>query len=145
MAKLFDLLWLRILGKQKVQQRAIAEIDRLDPNSPYRQNALRLLLDLRVVLETRQNRNNQDTELLMSLRTSQPYLEYMAQMTQQATEEGCIVGERKLVLKLLNRKLGSLSSESIDKINNLSVEKLEALGEALLDFTNLGDLINWLE
>ena len=81
----------------------------------------------------------------MSLRTSQPYLEYMAQMTQQATEEGCIVGERKLVLKLLNRKLGSLSSESIDKINNLSVEKLEALGEALLDFTNLGDLINWLE
>jgi hypothetical protein len=132
-----DTLWLRILGKQKVQQRAIAEIDRLDPNSPYRQNALRLLLDLRVVLETRQNRNNQDTELLMSLRTSQPYLEYMAQINREA--------ERGLILKQLNRKLGSLSSESIDKINNLNVEKLEALGEALLDFTNVNDLNTWLE
>jgi Domain of unknown function (DUF4351) len=139
-----DTLWLRILGKQKVQQRAIAEIDNLDPNSPYRQNALRLLLDLRVVLETRQNRNNQDTELLMSLRTSQPYLEYMAQMTQQATEEGCIVGERKLVLKQLNRKLGSLSPESIDKINNLNVERLDALGESLLDFVEVTDLEKWL-
>jgi Domain of unknown function (DUF4351) len=140
-----DTLWLRILGKQKVQQRAIAEIDGLDPNSPYRKNALRLLLDLRVVLETRQNRNNQDTELLMSLRTSQPYLEYMAQMTQQATEQGRTLGERGLVIKLLNRKLGSLSTESIDKINNLNVEKLEALGEALLDFTNVNDLNTWLD
>jgi hypothetical protein len=112
-------------------------IDRLDPNSPYRQNALRLLLDLRVVLETRQNRNNQDMELLMSLRTSQPYLEYMAQMTREA--------ERGLVLKQLNRKLGSLSPESIEKINNLNVEKLEGLGEALLDFTNVNDLNNWLD
>jgi heme oxygenase len=73
----------------------------------------------------------------MSLRTSQPYLEYMVQMTREA--------ERGLVLKQLNRKLGSLSSESIDKINNLNVEKLEALGEALLDFINLSDLNTWLE
>ena len=57
------------------------------------------------MLETRQNRNNQDTELLMSLRTSQPYLEYVEQITRKA--------ERELMLKLLNRKLGNLSSESI--------------------------------
>jgi Domain of unknown function (DUF4351) len=107
------------------------------PHSPYRQNALRLLLDLRVVLETRQNRNNQDTELLMSLRTSQPYLEYVTQITREA--------ERGLLLKLLNRKLGSLSPELIDKINDLNVEKLEVLGEALLGFTNVNDLNTWLE
>jgi hypothetical protein len=71
-----DTLWLRVLGKKKVQQRAIEEINRLDVNSPYRQNALELLSDLRVVLERNQNRNNQDTELLMSLKTSQPYLEH---------------------------------------------------------------------
>jgi Domain of unknown function (DUF4351) len=93
-----------------------------------------------VVLETRQNRNNQDTELLMSLRTSQPYLEYMAQMTRNAKEQG----ERGLVLKQLNRKLGSLSPESIDRINDLNVEKLEALGEDLLEFTNVNDLNIWL-
>ena len=41
----------------------------------------------------------------MSLRTSQPYLEYVEQITRKA--------ERELMLKQLNRKLGSLSSESI--------------------------------
>jgi hypothetical protein len=46
-----DPLWLRILGKQKVQKRAVEEINRLDPNSPYRQNALELLSDLMLVLE----------------------------------------------------------------------------------------------
>ena len=65
-----DTLWLRVLGKHKVQQRAIAEINRLDGDSPYRQNALELFSDLRVVLERNQNCDRQDTELLMSLKTS---------------------------------------------------------------------------
>ena len=72
----------------------------------------------------------------MSLRTSQPYLEYVEQITRKA--------ERELMLKLLNRKLGSLSAESIDKINNLNVEKLDALGESLLDFVEVTDLEKWL-
>ena len=63
-----DTLWLRILGKQKVQQRAIDEINQLDQNSPYRQNALKLLSDLMVVLDARQNQNNRETELLIIFR-----------------------------------------------------------------------------
>jgi heme oxygenase len=73
----------------------------------------------------------------MSLRTSQPYLEYMAQITRDA--------QRGLVLKQLNRKLGSLSTELIEQINNLDIKKLETLGEALLDFTSLSDLNTWLK
>jgi Domain of unknown function (DUF4351) len=135
-----DTLWLRVLGKSKVQQRAIAEINRLDVNSPYRQNALELLSDLRVVLERNQNRNNQDTELLMSLKTSQPYLEHIAEITQQARTSG----EKTLVLKQLTRKLGNLSLELINRVSDLSIEDLESLGEALLDFDRVGDLERWL-
>jgi Domain of unknown function (DUF4351) len=135
-----DTLWLRVLGKHKVQQRAIEEINRLDVNSPYRQNALELLSDLRVVLERNQNRNNQDTELLMSLKTSQPYLEHIAEITQQAR----ILGEKALVLKLLTRKLGNLSPEFTTRVSGLSLERLESLGEALLDFEGVGDLEQWL-
>jgi Domain of unknown function (DUF4351) len=135
-----DTLWLRVLGKHKVQQRAIEEINLLDVNSPYRQNALELLSDLRVVLERNQNRNNQDTELLMSLKTSQPYLEHIAEITQQAR----ILGEKALVLKLLTRKLGNLSPEFTTRVSGLSLERLESLGEALLDFEGVGDLEQWL-
>jgi heme oxygenase len=76
----------------------------------------------------------------MSLKTSQPYLEHIEEITQQART----LGERALVLKLLTRKLGSLSVELTAKVSGLSLERLEALGEALLDFEGVGNLEQWL-
>ncbi len=49
-----------------------------------------------------------------------------------------------LVLRLLNRRLGSLSDEWRATLGNLSTEDLEALAEALLDFQSEGDLEEWL-
>jgi Domain of unknown function (DUF4351) len=113
-------------------------------NSPYRQNALILLSDLQLVLEARQNRNNQETELLMSLRTSPIYLAEVERLDREGLEQGRIAGERDLVLKLLNRKLDVLSPELIARVNSLSVERIEALGEALLYFNSMEDLETWL-
>jgi hypothetical protein len=140
-----DTLWLRILGKQAVQQRAIEEISQLDATSPYRQNVLELLSDLRVVLERKQNRDNQDTELLMSLKTSQPYLEHIEEITQRSIQQGRVAGERELVFKQLAYRFGSLSSEIMDRINDMDIVRLETFGKALLDFTEMSDLIDWLE
>jgi hypothetical protein len=139
-----DTLWLRILGKRKVQQRAIAEINRLDLNSPYRQNALKLLADLMVVLDARQNQNNHETELLMSLRTSAIYLEQIEKITQQGIQQGRSEEGRALVLKQLTRKLGNLSTELRTKVSELSLDRLESLGEDLLDFQIVEDLEKWL-
>ena len=60
-------------------------------------------------------------------------------LTQGRTVEG-----KTLVLKQLTRKLGSLSPEITTKVSALSLEDLEALGEALLDFTSVEDLESWL-
>lgn len=60
-------------------------------------------------------------------------------IAQGRTAEG-----RNLVLKQLTRKLGNLSIEQTTRINALSLDRLEALGEALLDFTSVADLEAWL-
>jgi predicted transposase/invertase (TIGR01784 family) len=60
-------------------------------------------------------------------------------------QEGQEQGERNLILKLLTRRLGKLPAEIIKQIEALSLEKLEALGEALLDFSALNDLTAWLQ
>jgi Domain of unknown function (DUF4351) len=52
--------------------------------------------------------------------------------------------ELKLVLRLLNKQVGNISTELQNRIKALPSEQLEALGEALLDFTQLADLENWL-
>lgn len=53
--------------------------------------------------------------------------------------------ERSLILRLLHRKLGSISDLTISRINVLSLEHIESLGEALLDFESIEDLTTWLE
>ncbi len=41
--------------------------------------------------------------------------------------------------------MGELSPELQERIRSLSLNQLETLGEALLDFTAMKDLLNWLQ
>lgn len=65
-------------------------------------------------------------------------------MYQSILREGQTAGEKALILKLLTRKLGSLSLEVTAKVSALSLERLETLGEAMFDFTSVADLETWL-
>ncbi len=53
-------------------------------------------------------------------------------------------GEAKVTLRQLNRRCGSLSTDTTARIQALPLEQLEALAEALLDFTGPADLDAWL-
>jgi hypothetical protein len=54
-------------------------------------------------------------------------------------------GESNLVIRQLNRRLGSISPDLEQRVRQLPLNTLEDLGEALLDFQTEADLINWLE
>ncbi|HET6248786.1 MAG TPA: DUF4351 domain-containing protein [Tepidisphaeraceae bacterium] len=75
--------------------------------------------------------------------------------TEAAMEKGMEVGlkiarqeglerERKLVIRQLQRKLGELSSELLERIATLSLDKIEELGEELLSMQSPNDLNAWL-
>ncbi|MGK7931112.1 MAG: Rpn family recombination-promoting nuclease/putative transposase [Microcystaceae cyanobacterium] len=59
-------------------------------------------------------------------------------------QEGLQEGEAKLVLRLLQRRFGDIPENIQETIKGLSVEQLEDLGIALLDFNSQTDLMNWL-
>jgi predicted transposase YdaD len=50
----------------------------------------------------------------------------------------------KVALRQLNRRCGTLSETTTARIEALPLEQLEALAEALLDFTGPADLSAWL-
>ncbi|MEH2229549.1 MAG: DUF2887 domain-containing protein [Nostoc sp.] len=52
---------------------------------------------------------------------------------------------RSLILRLLNRRVGEFPESLQRQIQVLSLEQLEALGDALLDFSSLADLEGWLQ
>lgn len=53
--------------------------------------------------------------------------------------------ERSLILRQLTRKVGTIPNPVLTQLNALSIERLESLGEALLDFESIEDLMAWLE
>lgn len=63
---------------------------------------------------------------------------------QDVFAEGEQEGEVKLVLRQLHRRCGEVAPTLRDRIVQLSLPQLEALGEALLDFRGLADLEHWL-
>lgn len=52
--------------------------------------------------------------------------------------------ERSLILRQLNRKIGLITDHIFLQITDLSIAQLEDLGEALLDFGTIDDLVAWL-
>ncbi|NCS37445.1 MAG: DUF4351 domain-containing protein, partial [Microcystis aeruginosa G11-01] len=82
---------------------------------------------------------------------SQPVQEGVMQITtswmRQGIEQGIERGierEKTFIIRQLKRKLGEINLALETKIMQLSIDDVEALGEALFDFSTVEDLINWL-
>ena len=78
-----------------------------------------------------------------------PYISTIERMAQQrgreeGREEGQLAGQRSLIFRLLNRRVSEIPDTVQEQIHQLPLPGLEALGEALLDFTGLEDLVSWL-
>ena len=63
---------------------------------------------------------------------------------QEILGSGKALGEAKVTLRQLNRRCGPLDAATTERIQALPLEQLEALAEALLDFSGPGDLNAWL-
>ena len=69
----------------------------------------------------------------------------LEQGLQQGLQQGEQQGESLLVLRQLTKRFGEIKFSMREKIQKLPTTELEILGESLLDFSQLQDLIDWLE
>jgi predicted transposase YdaD len=60
-------------------------------------------------------------------------------------QEGREEGKEELILLMLTKRFGTLPDSIPAQIQSVPVERLNALGEALLDFQTIADLQTWLE
>ena len=158
-----DTLWLRMLGKGKVQEKAIEELSLLNKDNPYRDTVLELVSNLFTMLELnkkkRQQLTKEDQELIMKLSPiytarleereqiglQKGIQQGVKQGIQQGVQQGIQQEASLLIMRQLKRKVGELSPNLETQIVDLPVNVLEDLGEALLDFDSIDDLTNWLK
>lgn len=63
---------------------------------------------------------------------------------QDILEQGNKQGEQRLIIRQLNRRFSEINPLLIERVRGLSIEQLETLGEALLDFSEVAELEAWL-
>ena len=138
-----EYLWLRILGRNQTQAKAIEEVLALSPTDPRRTSILRMLFAWKIVT-IESNPSLIEFSEIMSMAYPQVYLDWEA--TTEARGE--VRGEEKkalsIVLRQLNRLIGLLDEASEAKVRELFVNQLDDLSEALLDFSVPADLDRWL-
>jgi predicted transposase YdaD len=84
---------------------------------------------------------NLPTDHLRHTRFAQDWIE---EGRQEGEARGRQEGEAVVTLRLLNRRCGPLSEATTARIQALPLDQLEALAEALLDFSGPADLAAWL-
>ncbi|KAF3885723.1 DUF4351 domain-containing protein, partial [Tolypothrix bouteillei] len=166
-----ETLWLRLLGRGKVQQQAILELVELPENHPYQKATLELVYNLQENLRINQDIDKDDRELIMRLEPlyqrnreqakeegrlegrqegrlegrqegrlegrQEGRLEGRQEGRLEGRQEGRLEGEQRLVMRQLNRLFGEIDASLTQQIRKLSIEQLEALGEVLLDFSEV--------
>ncbi|MFM2430889.1 MAG: hypothetical protein RLZZ511_2102 [Cyanobacteriota bacterium] len=130
-----DTLWLRLLGRGRVQATAIRELIERPSNHPYRQEAMRHLAILQVHLKTRQNKTKDIREVVMSL---SPLYEKWEQETldrgrqegrQEGRREGRQEGRQAIALSMLQSQRYSL--EEIAELTQLPIDQLQVIQATL--------------
>jgi predicted transposase/invertase (TIGR01784 family) len=91
--------------------------------------------------------SREEIQAMLGLNLEEPraILEAKEEGREEGKIEGKVEGERTIVLRLLNRRVGNIPGALLSQVQKLSVEQLEALGDALLDFSSVADLEGWLQ
>ena len=82
----------------------------------------------------------------MGMTQKEEIMQTMTSWEEKGMEKGLERGldrQRSTILRQLTRKVGPMTDETIERVNGLSFDQLENLAEALLDFTQFEDLLQW--
>jgi len=63
---------------------------------------------------------------------------------QKGELRGELRGEQRMIIRQLNRRFGEIDTSLTNRIKTLKIEQLEDLAEAFLNFSQISDLLVWL-
>jgi hypothetical protein len=114
-----DTLWLRLMGKGRTQEDAIAELLLLPESNPKRGTALELLVSWRISIEVLDEVKQEERRILMAL--SQAYLTWEKETEQRGIERGKQETQRATITSILTTRFGPID------------DQLEALVPAMME------------
>jgi len=115
-----ETLWLRVLGKGRVQGQAVREVLALSQTLPERAQVLRLIKNWQIRVQ--QNQETEEAEMAVQL--SQAYLEWERMTLEQGEQIGAVRGKLEAVPALVER---GFSAGEIAQILGLTLEQVQSV------------------
>lgn len=145
-----------LMAKMQIQpqERATVKLEclrilatlRLDP---ARMQLISGFIDTYLRLNAQEEQRFQTQLSTLGLVQQEEVMEIVTSWMERGIEQGKQEGRQEeavsLILRQLNRRIGTIDSTLEAQIQSLTLAQLETLGEALLDFTDSSDLQTWLD
>ncbi|BAZ10179.1 hypothetical protein NIES4071_19930 [Calothrix sp. NIES-4071] len=110
-----DTLWLRIMGRGRVREQAVRELEALPESNTLRKKAIELLLSLKTTLEFRDDIKKDKDERRLIMQLSPLYEQKLAEVKlvgqQEGIQEGIQAERRAIVENLLKVRFGAVDNE----------------------------------
>lgn len=137
------LMVLTTINEEKAPQEARYLLERSSVEQPKTTSRAIIELVTTIMVYKFEQLSQREVEKMLgiTLKETRVYRE----IKQEGREEGREEGERKIIIRQLTRRVGELPQEMRQRVESLSLEQLENLGEALLDFSSMADFQVWLE
>ncbi len=137
------LMVLTTIDDEQATEEARYLLARSQQEAPQPENSAIIELLTTIMVYKFENKSQREVEQMLgiTLRETRVYRE----IKEEGREEGREEGEKSLVLRQLPRRVGELPQVVRQQVESLSLEQLENLGEALLDFTSMSDLDTWFK
>ena len=141
------LMVLTTINEEKAPQEARYLLERSSLEKPETTSRAIIELVTTIMVYKFEQLSQREVEKMLgiTLKETRVYREIKQEGREEGREQGREEGERKIVLRQLTRRVGELPEEIRQRVESLSLEQLENLGEALLDFTSMADFQIWLE
>jgi hypothetical protein len=117
-----DTLWLRILGRDTTQERAIREVLALPSNHSRRNGILRLLASWKVRIDLRELETFSRQEAIMAL--SEAFLQWEQQTKENSKQDGKQEERQAIALRMMQQ---GLAVEAISQFTGMSIQELQQL------------------
>jgi len=140
-------VWVALMVLTTVdEEQATAEarylLARSQAEIPSPENSVIINLLTTIMMYKFENKTQREVEEMLGITLQQTRV--YREISAEGEKRGRSAEARSLVLRQLTRRVGELSPEVRQRVESLSLEQLENLGEALLDFTSMADLDAWL-
>ncbi|MEO1427470.1 MAG: DUF2887 domain-containing protein [Cyanobacteria bacterium J06633_8] len=133
------LMVLTTIDEEQATQEARYLLTRSQQEAPQSENRAIMELITTIMVYKFEGKSQREVEEMLGITLQE------TRVYQEIKEEGRELEAKTLIFRQLTRRVGELPQEVRSRIEFLSLEQLEDLGEALLDFQGMSDLDAWLE